>query len=120
MNSLRITRTVVPFVAAGVLIALPAAASAADVEPVAHAGNPSCADLGYGHEIKFDPPVAGSLGADGVTVDMALGSDAYGTLVDWTSSAPIDAVIVKGGANANAYVYAGESSGDTGLRSTPA
>ena len=46
---------------------------------------------------------------------MTLGSDQYGTLVDWTSSAPIDAVIVKGGPNANAYVYAGESSGDTGL-----
>ena len=46
---------------------------------------------------------------------MTLGSDAFGTLVDWASSAPIDAVIVKGGANANAYVYPGESSGDTGL-----
>ena len=46
---------------------------------------------------------------------MTLGSDGFGTLVDWTSSAPIDAVIVKGGPNANAYVYPGESSGDTGL-----
>jgi hypothetical protein len=39
----------------------------------------------------------------------------FGALVSWTSSKPIDAVIVKGGPNANAYVYVGESSGDTGL-----
>jgi hypothetical protein len=108
-------RAVAPFVAAGALFILPAAASAASVEPVFHDGNPTCADLGYGHELKFDPPNAGSLSVDGVTVEMSLGDDSFGKLVDWTASAPIDAVIVKGGSNANAYTYPGESSGDTGL-----
>jgi hypothetical protein len=101
--------------AAGALLVLPAAASATSVAPVSYAGNPSCADLGYTHELKFDPPAAGSKSADGVTVDMSLDSDQYGTLVNWTSSAPIDAVIVKGGPNANAYVYVSSSSGDAGL-----
>jgi len=116
MNTLGIPRrAVAPLVAAGALIAVPAAASAASVEPVLQLGNPTCADLGYGHEIKFDPPSAGSGAADGVTVDMSLADDEFGKLVSWTASAPTDAVIVKGGPNANAYVYAGESSGDTGL-----
>ena len=108
-------RTVVPFLAAGALFVVPAAASAASVEPVYHAGNPTCADLGYSHGLKFDPPSAGSQTAGGVTVELSIGDDPFGKLVDWTSSAPIDAVIVKGGANANAYAYPGESSGDTGL-----
>jgi hypothetical protein len=108
-------RTTVPFLAAGVLLTVPAVAGATTVEPVYHAGNPSCMDLGYDHGLKFDPPSAGSKSGGGVTVDLSLGSDQYGQLVNWSSSKPIDAVIVKGGPNANAYVYAGESSGDTGL-----
>ena len=110
-------RAALPFLAAGALLIAPAAASAASVEPAYHAGNPTCADLGYAHELKFDPPGAGSKSGDGVTVELSLGADAFGSLVGWTSSAPIDAVIVKGGPNANAYAYPGESSGDTGLHS---
>jgi hypothetical protein len=119
MNPLTRTsrRTVVPFLAAGALFIIPAAASAASVEPSYHEGNPTCMDLGYAHELKFDPPSAGSKSGDGVTVELSLGADGFGSLVDWTSSAPIDAVIVKGGPNANAYAYPGESSGDTGLHS---
>ena len=110
-------RTAAPFVAAGALLALPAAANAADVAPVFVAGNPTCLDLGYNHQLKFDPPAAGTDSADGVTVQMTRDelSDPLGTLVGWSSSAPIDAVLVEGGPNANAYVYPGESSGDTGL-----
>ena len=116
MSPIRIPRrAVVPFVAAAALFIVPAAASAATVEPAHHEGNPTCLDLGYSHGMKFDPPSAGSKSADGVTVTMAVGADAFGSLVDWTASAPIDAVIVKGGSNANAYVYPGGSSGDTGL-----
>jgi hypothetical protein len=108
-------RAVVPFLAAGALFLVPGAAQAASADPMLVDGNPSCADLGYPHELKFDPPAPGSKSADGVTVEMSLGADQYGTLVDWTSSAPIDAVIVKGGPNALSYVYAGSSSGDAGL-----
>lgn len=108
-------RAVAPFAVAGALFIVPSAASAATVAPVFHDGNPTCADLGYNHGVKFDPPAAGSLSSDGVTIDMTLADDAFGKLVDWTSSAPIDAVLVKGGSNANAYTYPGESSGDAGL-----
>jgi hypothetical protein len=107
-------RAVAPFALAGALFIVPSA-SAATVAPVFHDGNPTCADVGYNHGLKFDPPAAGALGSGGVTVDMSIGSDAFGQLVDWTSTAPIDAVIVKGGSNANVYTYPGESSGDTGL-----
>jgi hypothetical protein len=110
-------RTVVPFVAAAALLSLPAAANAADVAPVSIPGNPTCLELGYTHELKFDPPAAGTDSADGVTIEMTRDevSDPLGTLVGWSSSAPIDAVIVKGGPNANAYVYPAESTGDEGL-----
>src|SRR5687768_13995908 len=118
MNPITIPRrTIVPFLAAGALFIVPAAASAASVAPSLQEGNPSCMDLGYNHELKFDPPSAGSKSGDGVTVDMSVGADAFGSLVDWTASAPIDAVIVKGGPNANVYAYPGESTGDTGLHS---
>src|SRR5215207_11314500 len=119
MNSLaRIPRrTMVPFIAAGALFAVPAAAGAATVEPVLVADNPSCLALGYNHELKFDPPAAGTDTVDGVTIEMTRddASDPLGSLVGWSSSAPIDAVLVKGGPDANSYVYPGESSGDTGL-----
>ena len=104
-----------PFLAAGALLSVPAVAGATTVDPVDYPGNPSCLDLGYDHELKFDPPSAGSMSGGGVTVDMTLGTDQYGELVNWTSSKPIDAIIVKGGPNANAYVYVGESSAGTGL-----
>jgi hypothetical protein len=116
MNLIRTPRrTAAPFLAAGVLLTVPAVASATTVEPVSHPGNPSCLDLGYEHELKFDPPSAGTKSGGGVTVELSLGADQYGQLVDWSSSKPIDAVIVKGGPNANAYVYVAESSGDAGL-----
>src|SRR5829696_5836143 len=100
-------RTLLPVIAAGALLALPAAADAADVEPVLVPENPSCLELGYSHELKFDPPAAGTASADGVTIQMTRDeSDPLGTLVGWSSSAPIDAVVVKGGPDANAYVYA--------------
>ena len=68
-------RVIVPFLAAGALFLVPGAAQAADVTPALVDGNPSCADLGYPHEIKFDPPAPGSKSAGGVTVDMSLGAE---------------------------------------------
>ena len=63
--------------------------------------------------LKFDP-TAGSKSAGGVSIDLSLGSGTFGKLVGWSSSAPVDAVIVKG-ANANVYAYSGGATGDTGL-----
>jgi hypothetical protein len=105
-------RVVAPLAAAGALLLIPAVAGAATVDPVWYDDNPTCADLGYAHEIKFDPPQTGSKTADGVTVDLTVGA---GQAVSWTSSSPIDAVMVKGGSEGNVYKYPGESSTDSGL-----
>ena len=102
-------------VASGALLLVPAAASAATVDPAHHEGNPSCSALGYAHGLKFDPPTAGSKSAGGVSIDLSLGSGTFGKLVGWSSSAPVDAVIVKGGPNANVYAYSGGATGDSGL-----
>ena len=102
-------------VATGALLLVPAAASAATVDPAHHEGNPSCSALGYAHGLKFDPPTAGSKSAGGVSIDLSLGSGTFGKLVGWSSSAPVDAVIVKGGPNANVYAYSGGATGDSGL-----
>lgn len=101
--------------------ALPAVA--VDSEPVSDDGvtpmyvddNPSCTDLGFAYGFKPD-------GNTGGTYPLAGGEVSYstdGTYVDWTSTVGIDAVIVKGGPNANAYVYdpPDESMGDSGLAS---
>lgn len=97
------------------LAALPAAA--ATVVPVFVVGNPSCADLGHaGSSLKIDPPVDGTYGllgdpANTVTVTITGG----GVFLEWSSTIPIDRVIVKGGPGANVYAYDPESSGDAGL-----
>jgi hypothetical protein len=87
-----------------------------DVTPVFVAGNPSCASLGYDFEFKVDPPNAGTYNIDGVNT-VTVTTD--GVNFDWTSTLGMDAVIAKGGPNANAYVYdpPEESFGDDGLHS---
>ncbi len=101
-------------VVAIVLTMAPAAAS--HVTPVYVGGNPTCTDLGYGFGFKLDPPNPGTYAIGGLgTVTIA--SD--GTYFDWTSTVGVDAVIVKGGPNANVYAYdpPAEAFGDTGLHS---
>ncbi len=88
--------------------------SAASVLPVVYPGNPTCAELGYAYEMKIDPPTPG-------TYPLSYGTftwtTADGVYMDWTSTIGVDAVIVKGGNNANAYFYTPESMGDTTLNS---
>jgi len=94
----------------------PSAATGASVAPVHVDGNPTCADLGYAHGFKVDPPNGGtynvgSLGSVTVSTD--------GVSFDWSSTFGIDAVISKGGSNANLYVYdpPAEALGDSALHS---
>lgn len=101
----------------GVLFLVAPAAYAVHVAPDFVAGNPSCADLGYGDfEFKIEPaPFSGTYDIDGFnTVTITTGDE---VTFDWTSTLGMDAVIVKGGPNANVYVYNPESFGDTGLHS---
>lgn len=90
---------------------------AAHVDPVFMPGNPSCSDLGYdfGFKPQPEPPPSGTYtfpAPDGVNT-FSLTSD--GTYFDWSSTLSLDAVIVKGGPNANVYYYDPEASSDTGL-----
>jgi hypothetical protein len=87
-----------------------------EVDPVFVPGNPTCASLGYEHEFKVDPPNAGTYplpGGNTVTVTTD------GVYFDWSSTLGMDAVLAKGGPNANAYVYdpPDESFSDDGLHS---
>jgi hypothetical protein len=92
------------------IFATPAAAT--QVSPVFFDHNPGCDDLGdpdLTSLTKFEgnPVTSGTM--DGVTITVNDPS------FDWKSQIGIDAVIVKGGDNANVYFY-DEATSDTGLQ----
>lgn len=97
-------------------LAFPAAASATTVTPVFVAGNPTCAGLGYNFGFRIDPPNAGTYSIDGINT-VTVTTD--GVYFDWSSTLGMDAVIAKGGPNANVYVYdpPAEAASDTDLHS---
>lgn len=89
----------------------------AHVTPGFVAGNPDCSDLGYdfGFKPQPEPPPSGSYAfPDGINT---LTIDSDGSLFDWSSTLSLDAVIVKGGPNANVYAYDPEETADTDLHS---
>jgi hypothetical protein len=82
------------------------------VLPTTVPDNTTCKDLGYTNGFKVEPPSSGTYtlpngGAVTITTD--------GTYFDWTSTIGIDAVIVKGGDNANVYRYYPPAHGDSAL-----
>jgi hypothetical protein len=91
-----------------------------DENPHYYPGNPSCEDLGLVNvfSVKHDFGVG-----DDATITLTV--PGYGTItfthdgfyVDWSSTLGIDAVIVKGGPNANVWFYDPESFGDQDLAS---
>lgn len=90
------------------------------VVPELVAGNPSCEDLGYDFFFKSDSNESGLFVIDDAGNEIVVVVTA-GTFVEWTSTIGIDVVIVKGGPNANSYVYdpPTESLGDSGLAAPP-
>lgn len=81
------------------------------------AGNPTCASLGLGSfDLKIDPPRPGTypLNAFGDSVTI---TTTDGIHFDWSSTIGIDAVLSKGGDNANAYVYDPEATSGANLYS---
>ena len=103
-----------PLAALGGLVTLLLMASAAhatdaSVPPVKVDGNPKCADYGLTAIAKFDPVNSGT--KNGVTL-----TKHHTYYVDWTSTVPVDWVIVKGGPNANIYKYPADKFGDVWLR----
>src|SRR3989344_1408331 len=80
--------------------------------------NPICQELGYEFEAKIDPADPGTttlavIGFGTTTIVVVADDKTF----DWSSTFGIDAVIAKGGPDANVYVYdpPAESFGDTGL-----
>jgi hypothetical protein len=116
---------------------VPAAAVAQSmVTPDLVSGNPSCTDLGYSAGYKWDegfdntPPENGvayplvptPTGAWTFTGDAEpfpghsiTFTNVTSTSFDWSSTAPVEAVIVKGGANAHVYHYDPAATSDAGL-----
>jgi hypothetical protein len=99
-------------------------------------GNRSCADVGkayFGNPLyyecrsdKKDYPFANSpeifTPADGLPAECANEIEVTvtnDTFVDWISTAPVGAAIIKGGNAANTYVYEPQVTVDTGLASPP-
>ena len=97
----------------------PGAPSGDGIQPEFVAGNPSCADLGYelGYKPQPEPPPSGTYTFPDDVGEVTIVSD--GTYFDWSSTIGVDVVIVKGGPNADAFVYdpPEESVGDTQLHS---
>ena len=90
-------------------------ADAAAVSPIFVDDNPSCQDLGYGGGYKIDPPLSGEYTSPS-GARFLLSTD--GVYFDWSSpTGYVDAVIAKGGPNANLYAYAPPRYFDTGLHS---
>ena len=95
---------------------------ATDVPPTLVEGNPTCAFIGQGSiEFKLDSPTDGThddqVRALSVTITGL--TESGGISFDWSSNIGVDAVIVKGGPNANVYFYTSESLGHTGLEAPP-
>ena len=84
---------------------------AASVDPIVMPGNPDCADLGYDMELKVEPVASGTY-TDGVLI---VELEVYDPYFDWESNIGVSAVIVKGGPNANVYVYDPAATEDEGL-----
>jgi hypothetical protein len=102
------------------MIAGTGSASAASVDPIAiDGGNPTCADFGGWLEVKADPPADGvfSDGTLTITISNFQQSDSGNPgSFDWASNIGVDAVFVKAGSDKHQlYLYAPESTGDTGL-----
>ncbi len=87
------------------------------VDPQFVGGNPSCTDRGYdvGFKPQPEPPPSGTYTFPGTSETVTITSN--GTNFDWTSTLGIDAVIVKGGSNANVYAYDPEATTDDALHS---
>jgi hypothetical protein len=97
-----------------------AEAATTPTNPVYYQGNPSCADLGLSEVFGIKHDFGSGDPSEITLIIPGYGSITFthdGTYVDWSSTVGIDAVIVKGGNNANVWFYDPESFGDENLAS---
>lgn len=116
MKKVSLIKVLTPFTVLIMLTMLVGSVGAASVTPVYVEGNPTCTGLGYDFGMKLNYPDDST----GGTYPLGSGTVTWstdGTYVNWSSTFGVDAVIVKGGSNANVYEYdpPAESYGDTGL-----
>lgn len=125
MRKLLVASVLVGAVALAVVALAAADSTYRGIEPVVVSGKDlrgkvfDCATYGATKSVKFDPPVNGA-SADGITL-LVPGPGAPGTITwysDYTVSV-VKAAFVKGGQDANAYIYHPETPpadySDTGL-----
>ena len=93
----------------------PQPAQAEDVTPVFSEGNPRCSDSRKGELVRVDPVEDGTFPVEGGSITVVVNSSAK--TFDWTSTVSVGSIVVKGGPNANLYMYDPASFGDTGLHS---
>lgn len=130
-----LTRSLARVVSGALIVAAGVAHASASVTPTSIKGNPSCSDLGHTYGFKVDKggiAAAGiwQQGTDGTSGTLPPGASVTvttldGLFFDWLVSdfgtgGGMDAVIVKGGRNANIYVYdpPTEATQDTDLSAT--
>ena len=130
-----LTRSLARVVSVALIVAVGVAHASASVTPTSIKGNPSCSDLGHTYGFKVDKggiAAAGTWqqGTDGTSGPLPPGASVTvttldGLFFDWLVSdfgtgGGMDAVIVKGGRNANIYVYdpPTEATQDTDLSAT--
>lgn len=103
----------------GFAVAGPAPAVIAMPVQTPVAGNPTCADIAPDGatwtEFKIEPPSGGNHSDGTLTVNVTINGTPQGQTFGWTSNIGVDAVIAKGGPNANVYTYNPESTGASGL-----
>src|SRR3712207_1744705 len=90
------------------------------VQPYVVPDNSNCAQLNPDfEELRVNAPADGTFTDGTLSVTIDVRNTASGPVFDWTSNLGVDAVVVKGGDDGNAFVYdpPSESKGDTGLHS---
>src|SRR5688572_17275114 len=108
-----ITITLVLATAQGNAIAAPLANH---VAPVLVSGNPTCSQVAPGTtELRIEPVADGTFSDGTLTVTIDVRDTPDGPVFDFTSNIGVDAVVVKGGPDANVYFYNPEVTSDTGL-----
>ena len=96
-------------------------------DPVLFEGNPKCTEIGYESGFKPDfgatgqtPPIGGPVtlgdGQISATIEVTgTNTDGEATVISWTSTIAVDAVIVKGGNSGFSYVYTPAAFSGSGL-----
>lgn len=104
------------FALLSLVVLLPGVALATGSGPIVVPGNPDCEDLGYTYGFKPNIPSEESpYGTHTIPGTSETITITQNNFFNWTSTLGIDAVIVKGGDNANVYTYDPESFGDNDL-----